>query len=369
MTTIITGPELDTLLAPISPENPSGESMRFERVWDDIRKLRESEDPTLPQGIWQRELKRADWSGVASLCVDTLTSRTKDLQIAAWLTEAWLHLHGFPGLDLGVRLIAGLCRTFWDSVHPMIEEGDLQGRLAPIEWTIEKLVLPLKTIAITAPTGDESSPYGWKDWESGLYLANLSKVNATAATNAEQRGMVSQSRFLVSVSLTPAKFFAGVAGEVAGVISALDELQRVLNDKCGDHVAPSVTPMRGVAVAIHSYVAKLVEERVEQGEIEDVGRVLNPDGGLNPAEESPFESRGESPAHMAGPIASRADAYARLREASDYLLRTEPHSPVPYLIKRAISWGNMSLAELLEELLHKNADVNAVFALLGMKKP
>ena len=69
-----------------------------------------------------------------------------------------------------------------------------------------------------------------------------------------------------------------------------------------------------------------------------------------------------------GPIATRAEAYARLREASDYLLRTEPHSPVPYLIRRAISWGNMSLADVLEQLLQKNADLATIYALLGIKQ-
>ena len=68
-----------------------------------------------------------------------------------------------------------------------------------------------------------------------------------------------------------------------------------------------------------------------------------------------------------GPIASRAEAYARLREASDFLLRTEPHSPVPYLVRRAISWGNMSLAEVLEQLLQKNADLATIYTLLGIK--
>jgi type VI secretion system protein ImpA len=79
-------------------------------------------------------------------------------------------------------------------------------------------------------------------------------------------------------------------------------------------------------------------------------------------ESHPVQSR------VAGVIASRAEAYQALREASDFLMRTEPHSPVPYLVRRAISWGNLSLAELLEELLQKNSDVSAIYALLGMKK-
>jgi type VI secretion system protein ImpA len=41
---------------------------------------------------------------------------------------------------------------------------------------------------------------------------------------------------------------------------------------------------------------------------------------------------------------------------------------VPYLVRRAISWGNLSLAELLEELLQKNADLPTIYALLGIKR-
>ena len=48
----------------------------------------------------------------------------------------------------------------------------------------------------------------------------------------------------------------------------------------------------------------------------------------------------------AGPIQSRAEAYKRLGEAADYLIKAEPHSPVPYLVKRAVAWGNMSFGEL-----------------------
>jgi type VI secretion system protein ImpA len=68
-----------------------------------------------------------------------------------------------------------------------------------------------------------------------------------------------------------------------------------------------------------------------------------------------------------GAITSRADAYYRLAEASEYLMRTEPHSPVPYLVKRAVQWGNMSLAELLYEFVGNPDDLVAIQRLLGMR--
>jgi len=68
------------------------------------------------------------------------------------------------------------------------------------------------------------------------------------------------------------------------------------------------------------------------------------------------------------PIRSRAEAYRRLSEAADYLLRTEPHSPTPYLVKRAVSWGGMTLTELLQEIVRDNTDLLEIYALLGVVK-
>ena len=41
---------------------------------------------------------------------------------------------------------------------------------------------------------------------------------------------------------------------------------------------------------------------------------------------------------------------------------------MPYLVRRAVTWGNLSLAELLAELLQKNADLPTLYTLLGIKK-
>jgi type VI secretion system protein ImpA len=57
-----------------------------------------------------------------------------------------------------------------------------------------------------------------------------------------------------------------------------------------------------------------------------------------------------------------------LAEAAEYLGRTEPHSPVPYLVRRAVGWGNFTLAELLQELLADKADLRTINKLLGIKE-
>src|SRR5262245_50344693 len=97
------------LLSPISVDEPTGEFLRYEGTYDRIAALRKEDDPQLDQGVWQASLKRADWPGVEEICLLTIETRSKDLQIAAWLLEAWIHLHGFAGLRQGLQLVADLC--------------------------------------------------------------------------------------------------------------------------------------------------------------------------------------------------------------------------------------------------------------------
>ncbi|HCI3127239.1 TPA: type VI secretion system protein TssA, partial [Pseudomonas aeruginosa] len=67
-----------------------------------------------------------------------------------------------------------------------------------------------------------------------------------------------------------------------------------------------------------------------------------------------------------GAPTSREDAYRQLLLIADYLARTEPHSPVPYLIKRAVEWGNKPLSELLAELINADSEARRVWSLLGV---
>jgi type VI secretion system protein VasJ len=51
-----------------------------------------------------------------------------------------------------------------------------------------------------------------------------------------------------------------------------------------------------------------------------------------------------------GAPSGRAEAYRQIVAAADYLIAVEPHSPVPYLLRRAAAWGGMALPQLYVEL-------------------
>src|SRR5215510_5992611 len=135
--------EVDDLLQPIAGDNRAGESLRYEGTYDRISEARREDDPTLSQGIYKTQLKRADWAKVEFVCCEALTTKTKDLQVAAWLLEAWMHLYGVSGVAAGLKLLAGLSEEFWDDVHPTLAEGDLEGRIAIFDWIDQKLTIKL----------------------------------------------------------------------------------------------------------------------------------------------------------------------------------------------------------------------------------
>ena len=63
---------------------------------------------------------------------------------------------------------------------------------------------------------------------------------------------------------------------------------------------------------------------------------------------------------------SREDAYRQLGVIAEYLARYEPHSPVPYLIQRALEWGSKPLPVLLRELTSGDGDGQRLLTFLGM---
>ena len=115
----------DQILAPISKERPAGEFLIYEGTYDKIRESRRSDNALLDQGVWKTALKTADWEDVAATCLDTLRFRSKDLQIAVWLLESWIHLYGFKGLQIGLELLLKLSQEFWEEIFPLAEDEDL----------------------------------------------------------------------------------------------------------------------------------------------------------------------------------------------------------------------------------------------------
>ena len=363
--------DLEALLTPISAGKPAGESLRYTGVYEAVEAARREDDPALPQGVWKTDLKRADWKEVARLCLDALETRSKDLQLAAWLLESWIHLEGLPGAAAGISVLGALSEGFWDTVHPLPQDGDLGYRLAPLEWVADRMPDAVRAIPVSAPGDGDARVVTSADLEGARHLDRLAKSDPEGARAAEARGRITFDRFLVSVSLTPTPFYVALVTEARQALDALDGLASLLGRLAGGE-APSFQKLGDALFALQHFAQRVLDERRDRGEEIEI-----PEEGENFAMPPDFhahaqhagDDEGEGGAFYAGsPVRSRAEAYRRLAEAADYLLRTEPHSPTPYLVRRAVAWGGMSLGELLEELVQTDSDLKAIYTLLGMRE-
>lgn len=96
---------IEELIKPITANNPIGENLAYDVVFDQIEEAKRYDDIRLPQGDWVKEPKKAEWIKVKQICIDTLQNKSKDLQIAAHLTECLLVQEGIPGLINGLKLM------------------------------------------------------------------------------------------------------------------------------------------------------------------------------------------------------------------------------------------------------------------------
>ena len=129
------------ILTPIPGPDASGPDLKYDPVYDHIKALREQsvythrDDP--------REEKDPRWGEIIKVCADVLTHRSKDLQIAVWLTEALARRDGIRGLTEGLDVIRGLIEVFWETLHPMMEDGDPEWRVGLLEWLDSRFASPI----------------------------------------------------------------------------------------------------------------------------------------------------------------------------------------------------------------------------------
>jgi len=160
--------------------------------------------------------------------------------------------------------------------------------------------------------------------------------------------------FQNAIALTDASFHGGVVKDLICAVDACGALQKVLDEKCGPD-GPSLYQFYEVLNAIKQLMTQSLHAR--QDEPEPITEEFEPAAAEGPAEIEVWSS---------GPIRSRADAYRRLAEAADYLMRTEPHSPTGYLVQRAVEWGHMSLFDVMKQIVRNDNEMEEIDRLLRL---
>jgi type VI secretion system protein ImpA len=341
--------ETSELLDPIPGDNPGGEYLRYNPIYDQIRQAR-TEEEDLPSGEWERERKTADFGLVIKLSREVLANRSKDLQIAAWLTEALLKREGFGGLATGLDVIRGLLDDFWDHLHPELEEDDdAELRAAPLVWVGEYLDRAIRMTPIVQEGYDMAS---YRESRSVGYEEEANSYEKREIRSAAiEAGRMTAEDFDAAFNATPKAWYKLLVADIDRAIAAAEALARVSDDKFGRD-APRYSPLVEAVGEVRQVAAQLLAQKLAR-DPDPMEAVMHEEPAAAPgATGAPSPGAGavpgvsvpglfSAPAAAPVPQGGRAGAEASIAAAARFLRRESAADPGPYLMLRGLRWGEL----------------------------
>jgi type VI secretion system protein ImpA len=363
--------DFDALLAPISDDRPAGIYLREDPdesgVYYDIKAFRDDArtaeefipggddgiDETPPNPVEQ-------WNRLLNKCVSVLESKTKDLEFAAYLTEALVRVKQAAGLRDGFRLMREFVERFWDGLNPPPdpEESDpaaqMSRRLNPVgNLNTGTLTMAMDGLYLSDPDMGEVPPT----------FLNYHSAHAAAYPKSGKGASFEKMQELKKrVTSGSPDYIRRVNDDLIAAKEELQRLDETLIGKVGSREAPSVSKIKEKLEALLRILKDVAGGLLEASD----GQASN--GDLVPGTPGAPGVVGGTVSFVAGPAVGREDALRTLLEIAAFFRKTEPHSPVSYHVEEAVRWGRMSLAELLKELIPNGDARGTVLLRIGIQE-
>lgn len=341
-------------IKPISEDEPAGVSLSFamREKFEELRKeinpdAYAPDDPRRPT-----EPKFADWPGIESLCKELLIEKSKDLQIAARLIEALTKIYGFGGMRDGLHLSRLLCVLCWDRLHPEIEDPDedREVRAGPFNWLDD----PIKSARF--PTSVMMIPILFHDGKGYSYMDWKASQDGKSSITPEmiEKAMLHTSREQVQL----------IYDDTTACLQETTLLTQALEKKMGSD-APALSMLRPAINDVRKLLDQILQKKgpAPQTAAEMQAAAENGDGGGGGVMVA-----GGGMMQMASRGVTRDDLYRQLSQMADMLAQMEPHSPVPYLIQKAVHFGSLPFPQLMRELVRDLTVLAEMNRELGIKE-
>ncbi|MCF6324989.1 MAG: type VI secretion system protein TssA [Gammaproteobacteria bacterium] len=355
--------DIDELLKPISEERPVGENLRLNNTpasqYSTIKDARNAARAAERKNMFDDSNTEASehWKKIITLAPQILTSEAKDLEIASWYTEALIRKSGFAGLRDGFTLLRQLVEQYWEAgLYPAADEDGIETRVAPIsglngEGSDGVLLAPIRRTEIT----DDFVPGPFSLWQYKQAI-DLSRM-----TDDNERGQqASKIGFSMEdignvVEQSSSDYFVNLRDDITICLTEYRALSELLITHCS-HDAPATNK-----------IIELLEETLNA--VNHIAKHKYPVEEEAVSDDSPEEAHTSSTSSPAqkGPISSRDEAFRQLKSISDFFRGTEPHSPISYVLDKAVRWGDMPLDELMSELIPDRSSRATYSSLTGVK--
>jgi len=310
--------------------------------------------------------RTAQWDQVVDVCVHQLRSTTKDLQLAVWLADALARLYGLTGIVRGLEIVLGLHQHFWSTFYPLAKDGGLEIRAGRLDELDHLLAERVGDCILTIEVDHES--HRWWEWsQAQALIEGAGKVKGpeerrTILADAETRKQL----LAKAVTKTPREFYENILQELRQCGSQTESLRAAVQGLF--EAQPGYREMDDTITGFSELREALQGCRIK---VEDILREKAPAPvcSSQDLQDEPIptgEGLVRSPEGLPLEPENRADTLRRLSLIAAFFHKTEPHSPVAYLVDRAVRWGSMPLDRWLQEVIGDQAVLTNLRATLGM---
>lgn len=284
------------------------------------------------------------WRQLARQLPEVIRTRSKDLELIAWLVEALCRENGFTGLISSFDLTKQLIENYWDDIHPMPDEEGMLTRLSPLiglngfdrDGT---LIQPILAIPIIITAGESFATW---QCEQAVETARLHDNKADKKIQAGATAPDDISRAAREMSDDD---IIATHQQILNAQQSFQALSEALDTYSGEQ-QPSTritSTLQRCLDAFNYQLGERLQKLLTARDYQNLEPITDSSEAneASPDTENPFSKT----------ISNREQAVQQLRQLAEIFRSTEPHSPVSYAVDQAVRWSEMSLPELMNELI------------------
>ncbi len=323
--------DIETLLTPVSPEQPCGENLEYDADYQAMEQASQGKaeqqfgDTIIPA-------EPADWTKVEKLAL-SLLERTKDLRVMLALTHAWAKRRGLPGYADGLLLIQEALTRYWEPLYPLLEEYGEKD--------------PFYRINALAGLGDKSALTGT------LRAATLLRSNGDEITLLDAQSLLDNSKSECPgyPGGRPRLVDELARGDQPGIEAIvqihtrLETIRTILVNHLGESGVPEMEQLQKLT--------SIVALARQSGETQAPQDVQDPQA---QTDDAPAATTTSAPARVVETdwrnvqLQTRDDAQLMLEKVKQYFARHEPSHPAPLMIERVQRLIEMNFMDLIRDL-------------------
>ncbi|AZL84494.1 type VI secretion protein [Aliivibrio salmonicida] len=350
-----------------------------------LRKL--SQNPSSQELESLQDENYENWQVLSTSLMTTFENVTRDIELIGWFITSQILLdNSLSSVAYSMNWFAELLAEQWDSINPVLPEEKLKGD-SDTGRLVEQYGAKVKAFFQLLGDSEESSLL----YTPLLLLPLVGHVTFYDFQSAERKGELSQLEQQATSLITFDR--NGVRQRLESVADCLFQIERLIT------ITKTYAQIAGVNAPNFNFVKTLftkynnalqqlsgmkAEVKVTSTSHKEKQRLINQSVNTETCGENVLLVEAVSQASDSSiPLRLTADnlsqvglansmnrdlAFHLLREVSSYFRQSEPHSPVSFLLEKAIRWGYLSLPELLQEMMveQDGDNVNKIFNASGL---